>query len=80
MRFISRVNSRMLMPHGDISRKRNSFFSNCLFFGEESDPPSQQRLMGNVSNHGFLDISERKILIKFRQVDEVMKILQGEGE
>ena len=50
-----------------------------MFFGEEADPNRQKTLMGTVPNHGFLDTGERKILVKFRQVDEVMKAINTSG-
>lgn len=43
-----------------------------MFFSDEPDVKKQQTLTGSVQNMGFLDISERKILQKFRLVDEVM--------
>lgn len=54
-----------------------SFMDNqaMMFFGEEPDPRRQQTLMGSVKNRGFLDTSERKVLAKFRMVDEVMNSL-----
>ncbi|MDJ0840272.1 MAG: PilZ domain-containing protein [Acidobacteriota bacterium] len=46
-----------------------------MFFGEESDPERQKILTGNVNNRGFLDMTERKMLLKFRAVDHVMQEL-----
>lgn len=43
-----------------------------MFFSDEPDTKKQQTLAGNIPNLGFLDTSERKILTKFRHVDEVM--------
>lgn len=48
-----------------------------MFFGKEPDPKKQTTLMAQVPNHGFLDISERKLLNKFRLVDEVMNQIKG---
>ena len=48
-----------------------------MFFGKEQDLKKQATLMGQIVNHGFLDISERKILSKFRHVDEVMSQIKG---
>ena len=48
-----------------------------MFFGEESDPKRQKTLMGEIRNRGFLDASERRVLSKFRVVDEVMADIQG---
>lgn len=48
-----------------------------MFFGVESDKEAQKRLMGGVSNRGFLDMSERQMLLKFRAVDRVMQELGG---
>lgn len=46
-----------------------------LFYGEETDVAKQAVLMGNISNYGFLDISEKRVLHGFRGVDLVMQSL-----
>jgi len=44
-----------------------------MFFGEEPDPERRTALTGSVNHLGFLDISERKLLHKFRMVDQAMQ-------
>ncbi len=48
-----------------------------LFFAREADEKKQATLMGQVANHGFIDISERKIVTWFRTVDEVIGKMNG---
>ena len=52
----------------------SSFMDNqaMMLFGEEPDQRRQQTLTGNLKSKGFLDTSERKVLLKFRKVDEIM--------
>ncbi|CAM2007980.1 PilZ domain-containing protein [Acanthopleuribacter pedis] len=46
-----------------------------LFYGEESETAKQQVLMGNISNRGFVDTSQKRVLNGFRSVDLVMQSL-----
>ncbi len=54
-----------------------SDFQTIMFFGEEKDPKRQQSLMHGIPNKGFLDTGKRKILSKFRKVDEVMTAINN---
>jgi hypothetical protein len=49
-----------------------------MFFAEEPERETQKVLAGTLNHLGFVDISERKILTWFRQVDQVMNTLARE--
>lgn len=47
-----------------------------VFFAEEPREERQKALSGDLPNKAFVDISERKLIQSFRQIDEVMSRLK----